>query len=78
MVMKFFVILLCLSVYTYLHSYMRLVISVSLSDDLKQLNDKLVEVNTSKMSLQMKLDELETAEINIKVSKTHITSESYI
>lgn len=37
-------------------------------DDFRQLNDKLVEVNTSKMALQMKLDELETAEVNIKVS----------
>lgn len=35
---------------------------------MRQLNDKLVEVNTSKMTLQMKLDELEAAEINIKVS----------
>lgn len=41
---------------------------ISLPDDLRQLNDKLVEVNTSKMTLQMKLDELEAAEVNIKVS----------
>lgn len=44
------------------------VISVAPLDDLRQLNDKLVEVNTSKMALQMKLDELEAAEVNIKVS----------
>lgn len=37
-------------------------------DDLKQLNDKCVEVNTSKLALQLKLDELEAAEVNIKVS----------
>lgn len=41
---------------------------ISLPDDLRQLNDKLVEVNTSKITLQMKLDELEAAEVNIKVS----------
>lgn len=45
-----------------------MVISVAPLDDLRQLNDKLVEVNTSKMALQMKLDELEAAEVNIKVS----------
>lgn len=28
----------------------------------------LVEVNSSKMTLQMKLDDLEAAEVNIKVS----------
>lgn len=44
------------------------VISVASPDDFRQLNDKLVEVNTSKMALQMKLDELESAEVNIKVS----------
>lgn len=37
------------------------------AEDLRQCNDKLVEVNSSKMSLQMKLDELEAAEVNIKV-----------
>lgn len=43
-------------------------ISVVPPDDLRQLNDKLAEVNASKMALQMKQDELETAEVNIKVS----------
>lgn len=47
---------------------MALVVSVAPLDDFRQLNDKLVEVNTSKMALQMKLDELESAEVNIKVS----------
>lgn len=37
------------------------------AEDLRQCNDKLVEVNSSKMALQMKLDELETTEVNIKV-----------
>lgn len=37
------------------------------AEDLRQCNDKLVEVNSSKMTLQMKLDELEAAEVNIKV-----------
>lgn len=43
-------------------------ISAAPPDDLRQLNNKLVEVNTSKITLQMKLDELEAAEVNIKVS----------
>lgn len=37
------------------------------AEDLRQHNDKLVELNSSKMALQMKLDELEAAEVNIKV-----------
>ena len=37
-------------------------------EDTRKLNDKLVEVSASKMGLQMKLDELEAAEVNIKVS----------
>lgn len=44
------------------------VVPILPTDDLRQLNDKLAEVNTSKMSLQVKLDELEAAEVNIKVS----------
>lgn len=39
-----------------------------LPDDLKQLNDKLVEVSASKLALQMKVDELEGVQVNIKVS----------
>ncbi|XP_060934177.1 translocated promoter region b, nuclear basket protein [Limanda limanda] len=45
------------------------------NDDLRQLNDKLVEVNTSKMSLQMKLDELEAAEVNIKYKEKRMEQE---
>lgn len=37
------------------------------TEDLRQHNDKLVELSSSKMALQMKLDELEAAEVNIKV-----------
>ncbi|XP_035032393.2 translocated promoter region b, nuclear basket protein isoform X4 [Hippoglossus stenolepis] len=45
------------------------------NDDLRQLNDKLVEVNTSKMALQMKLDELEAAEVNIKYKEKRMEQE---
>uniref|UniRef100_A0A8C9ZZD2 Nucleoprotein TPR n=1 Tax=Sander lucioperca TaxID=283035 RepID=A0A8C9ZZD2_SANLU len=43
--------------------------------DFRQLNDKLVEVNTSKMALQMKLDELESAEVNIKYKEKRMEQE---
>nr|XP_040040148.1 translocated promoter region b, nuclear basket protein [Gasterosteus aculeatus aculeatus] len=46
-----------------------------LNDDFRQLNDKLVEVNTSKMALQMKLDELESAEVNIKYKEKRMNQE---
>ncbi|XP_075944416.1 translocated promoter region b, nuclear basket protein isoform X3 [Anarhichas minor] len=46
-----------------------------LNDDFRQLNDKLVEVNTSKMALQMKLDELESAEVNIKYKEKRMIQE---
>uniref|UniRef100_A0A8D3CET8 Nucleoprotein TPR n=1 Tax=Scophthalmus maximus TaxID=52904 RepID=A0A8D3CET8_SCOMX len=51
------------------------VISVATPDDLRQLNDKLVEVSTSKMALQMKLDELEAAEVNIKYKEKRMEQE---
>uniref|UniRef100_A0A3B4X1R9 Nucleoprotein TPR n=1 Tax=Seriola lalandi dorsalis TaxID=1841481 RepID=A0A3B4X1R9_SERLL len=44
-------------------------------NDLRQLNDKLVEVSTSKMALQMKLDELEAAEVNIKYKEKRMEQE---
>uniref|UniRef100_A0A4W6CYY1 Nucleoprotein TPR n=1 Tax=Lates calcarifer TaxID=8187 RepID=A0A4W6CYY1_LATCA len=50
-------------------------VSVAPPDDLRQLNDKLVEVNTSKMALQMKLDELEAAEVNIKYKEKRMEQE---
>uniref|UniRef100_A0A7N8XMJ0 Nucleoprotein TPR n=1 Tax=Mastacembelus armatus TaxID=205130 RepID=A0A7N8XMJ0_9TELE len=46
-----------------------------LNDDLRQLNDKLVEVNTAKMALQMKCDELEAAEVNIKYREKRMEQE---
>lgn len=45
-----------------------LMLTTVLPDDLKQVNDKLVEVSTSKLALQMKVDELESVQVNIKVS----------
>ena len=36
-------------------------------EDVKRLSNKLVEVSTSKLELQMKLDELESSEVSIKV-----------
>ncbi|XP_058493933.1 translocated promoter region b, nuclear basket protein isoform X1 [Solea solea] len=45
------------------------------NDDLRQLNDKLVEGNSSKMTLQMKLDELEAAEVNIKYKEKRMEQE---
>lgn len=45
-----------------------LILTTVLPDDLKQLNDKLVEVSSSKLGLQMKVDELEAVQVNIKVS----------
>ncbi|XP_069009311.1 translocated promoter region b, nuclear basket protein isoform X2 [Embiotoca jacksoni] len=46
-----------------------------LNDDLRQINNKLVEVNTSKMALQMKLDDLESAEVNIKYKEKRMEQE---
>lgn len=43
-----------------------------LPDDLKHLNDKLVEVSTSKLALQVKLDELEAVQVNVKVSNISV------
>ncbi|KAK5623407.1 hypothetical protein CRENBAI_014854 [Crenichthys baileyi] len=47
----------------------------NLNDDLRQLNEKSVEVNTSKMALQMKLDEHEAAEVNIKYKEKRMEQE---
>ncbi|KAJ4943788.1 hypothetical protein JOQ06_006283 [Pogonophryne albipinna] len=49
-----------------------------LNDDFRQLNDKLAEVNTSKMALQMKLDELESAEVNIKYKEKRMEQEKLL
>uniref|UniRef100_A0A8C5I357 Nucleoprotein TPR n=1 Tax=Gouania willdenowi TaxID=441366 RepID=A0A8C5I357_GOUWI len=47
----------------------------NLNADVRQLSDKLVEVNTSKMALLMKLDELEAAEVNIKYKEKRLEQE---
>uniref|UniRef100_A0A673YN10 Nucleoprotein TPR n=1 Tax=Salmo trutta TaxID=8032 RepID=A0A673YN10_SALTR len=46
-----------------------------LSEDLQRLNDKVAEVNASKMGLQLKLDELESSEVNIKYREKHMEQE---
>ncbi|KAM4548847.1 translocated promoter region b, nuclear basket protein isoform 3-T3 [Odontesthes bonariensis] len=46
-----------------------------LNDDLRQLNDKLVDVSSSKMALQIKLDDLEAAEVNIKYKEKRMNQE---
>lgn len=44
-------------------------ILVSLStEDVKRLNEKLTEANTEKVKLQLKLDELQTSDVTVKVS----------
>uniref|UniRef100_A0A667W9N7 Nucleoprotein TPR n=1 Tax=Myripristis murdjan TaxID=586833 RepID=A0A667W9N7_9TELE len=45
------------------------------NEDLRQLNEKFVEVSASKMGLQMKLDELEAAEVNIKYREKRMEQE---
>uniref|UniRef100_A0A672ZH31 Nucleoprotein TPR n=1 Tax=Sphaeramia orbicularis TaxID=375764 RepID=A0A672ZH31_9TELE len=47
----------------------------NLNDDLRQVNDKLVEAGTSKIALQMKLDELEAAEVSIKYKEKRMEQE---
>ncbi|KAG7279423.1 hypothetical protein CRUP_024242 [Coryphaenoides rupestris] len=44
-------------------------------DDVRQLNDKLVETSASKMGLKIKLDELEAAEVNIKYREKRMEQE---
>ncbi|XP_046905447.1 translocated promoter region b, nuclear basket protein isoform X1 [Hypomesus transpacificus] len=46
-----------------------------LSEDLRRVNDKLVETNASKMGLQVKLDDLEISEINIKYREKRMEQE---
>ncbi|KAL6486019.1 hypothetical protein MHYP_G00054110 [Metynnis hypsauchen] len=47
----------------------------SQSDDLKRLNDRLVDVNAAKMQLQLKLDELEASEVSIKYKEKRMEQE---
>ncbi|XP_049576031.1 translocated promoter region b, nuclear basket protein isoform X2 [Syngnathus scovelli] len=46
-----------------------------LNGELRQLNDKLVEVNATKMSQQLRLDELDAAEVNIKYREKRLEQE---
>uniref|UniRef100_A0AAR2KP16 Nucleoprotein TPR n=1 Tax=Pygocentrus nattereri TaxID=42514 RepID=A0AAR2KP16_PYGNA len=48
---------------------------VESQNDLKRLNDRLVEVNAAKMQLQLKLDELEAAEVSIKYKEKRMEQE---
>uniref|UniRef100_A0A6Q2X7L1 Nucleoprotein TPR n=1 Tax=Esox lucius TaxID=8010 RepID=A0A6Q2X7L1_ESOLU len=46
-----------------------------LSEDVQRLNDKVAEVSASKMELQLKLDELESSEVNIKYREKRMEQE---
>ncbi|XP_076007357.1 translocated promoter region b, nuclear basket protein [Genypterus blacodes] len=46
-----------------------------LNDDFRQLNDRMVDVSSSKMGLQSKVDELEAAEVNIKYKEKRMEQE---
>ncbi|XP_051989723.1 nucleoprotein TPR-like isoform X2 [Xyrauchen texanus] len=47
----------------------------NLSEDLKHLNDKLVETNTIKMELQLKLDELQSSKVSIECREKRMEQE---
>uniref|UniRef100_A0A8B9HUX2 Nucleoprotein TPR n=1 Tax=Astyanax mexicanus TaxID=7994 RepID=A0A8B9HUX2_ASTMX len=47
----------------------------SQSEDLKRLNDRLVETNAAKMQLQLKLDDLESSEVSIKYKEKRMEQE---
>ncbi|XP_033863928.3 nucleoprotein TPR isoform X2 [Acipenser ruthenus] len=44
-------------------------------EDLRRLNTKLVETNTAKMELQLKLDELQSSEVSIKYREKRLEQE---
>ncbi|KAG9338435.1 hypothetical protein JZ751_025839 [Albula glossodonta] len=46
-----------------------------LSEELKRLDDKLVETNTAKMELQLKLDEIQSAEVSVKYREKRLEQE---
>ncbi|XP_067893509.1 translocated promoter region b, nuclear basket protein isoform X2 [Heterodontus francisci] len=46
-----------------------------LNEDLKCLNDKLVEANSTKIDLQLKLDELQVSEVSIKYREKRLEQE---
>ncbi|XP_051511668.1 nucleoprotein TPR-like isoform X2 [Myxocyprinus asiaticus] len=45
------------------------------SEDLKRLNDRLVEVNAEKMQLQLRLDKLEASEVSVKYKEKRMEQE---
>lgn len=47
----------------------------NLNDEVKQLSEKLMEASTSKMALQVKLNELEAAEVSIKYKEKRLEQE---
>ncbi|XP_078498755.1 nucleoprotein TPR isoform X2 [Lissotriton helveticus] len=46
-----------------------------MSEDIKRLNAKLIEVNTVKFELQLKLDELQSSEVSVKYREKRIEQE---
>ncbi|XP_069088104.1 nucleoprotein TPR isoform X2 [Pleurodeles waltl] len=46
-----------------------------LSEDIKRLNAKLIEVNTVKFELQLKLDELQSTEVSVKYREKRLEQE---
>ncbi|XP_061097242.1 nucleoprotein TPR [Conger conger] len=46
-----------------------------LSEDLKRISDKLLETNTVKMELQLKLDEIQSAEVSVKYREKRLEEE---
>lgn len=48
-------------------SFFQILVSLS-TEDVKRLNEKLTEANTEKVKLQLKLDELQTSDVTVKVN----------
>ncbi|MEE6496310.1 hypothetical protein FKM82_002298 [Ascaphus truei] len=46
-----------------------------LNDDIKRLNDKLIEANTAKVQLELKLDELQSSEVSVKYREKRLEQE---
>ncbi|KAJ3600175.1 hypothetical protein NHX12_034125 [Muraenolepis orangiensis] len=53
----------------------RSVVVEHINDDVRKLNDKLVEASSSKIGMQLKLEELEVAEVNIKYREKRMEQE---
>lgn len=63
--------------YIYFYNYVLILTMVSFllpPEDVKRLNEKLTEANTEKVKLQLKLDELQTSDITVKVSSSYVCS----